>query len=156
MKLTTSHFTIFVSVFYQQSLQLAVSFMQVLHEDPDGLLDDNLRTNLKEFLGPSSSKELEWLGDCIVKGMQHYLEVENHRKFLRLPLILAEQNYVEDLRRGAALRSLRRIYMACRVERIVRDCVNAIIAGEYSKQYFCSGVFLILSVTHTDCSVDQT
>ena len=40
----------FVSVFYQQSLQLAVSFMQVLHEDPDGLLDDNLRTNLKEFL----------------------------------------------------------------------------------------------------------
>jgi hypothetical protein len=110
--------------------------MQILDDDQDGLRDDNLRANLEEYLGPSSSKEVEWLGDCIVQGMKHYLEVEHHRRVLRLPLILAEENYVVELRRGAALRSLRRIYMTCRVERIMRDCVNGIIAGEYFSDKF--------------------
>ena len=73
--------------------------------------------------------------------MQYYLEVENQRRFLRLPFILAEQNYVTDLRRGAALRSLRRIYMACRVERVIGDCVDGIIAGKYRRDSVIDDVF---------------
>ena len=125
-----------ILVFYQQSLQLAVIFMQIMHKDTNGLLDDNLRTNLQEFLGLSSSEEVAWFSDCIVKGMQHYLEIDNNRKVLRLPFILAEESYISDLRRGAALRSLRRIHMACRVERIIRDCVDAIIAGKCHVDHF--------------------
>ena len=132
LKLTAICFLIFILVFYQQSLQTSVLFLQMLHGDPDGHLDGNLRTNLMEFLGPSSSKELEWISDCIGQGIQHYMEVENGLKVLRLPLILAEQNYIETLRQGAALRSLRRVYVACQVERLIRDCVDGIIAGTYS------------------------
>ena len=104
--------------------------MRLLQKDLDGLLDDKLRTNLLEFLGSSSSEEVEWLSGCIVEGMQHYLDIHNNRKVLRLPFILAEEKYISDLRRGAALRSLRRIHLACRVEKIIRDCVNGIIGGE--------------------------
>lgn len=119
------------TVMYQQSLQLAVIFLQKLRQDTDGHLDDELQACLQEYLGTSSSKEVEWLADCISRGMHDYLEIENQRRFLRLPLVLAEDNYVRDLRRGGALRSLRRVYMACRVERVVGDCVDGIIAGKY-------------------------
>ncbi|MGK3738881.1 MAG: hypothetical protein ACI90V_005728 [Bacillariaceae sp.] len=117
-------------VVYQQSLQLAVIFLEKLR-DENGLIDNDLQTYLLECLGPSSSNELEWLSDCIAEGMQYYLEVENQRRFLRLPLILAESSYVAGLRRGAALRSLRRIYMSSRVERVIRDCVDGTIAGKF-------------------------
>jgi len=130
LKLLISLLLLFFSGFYQQSLQLGVSFMQRLHDDPNGLVDGDLRNQLKEFLGPSNSNELEWMSNCIIEGMQHYLEVINNRKFLRLPLILVEQKYMTELRRGAALRSLRRMYMACRVERIICECVNTIIDGK--------------------------
>ena len=104
--------------------------MQLLNNNLDGTLDKNLKTNLQEFLGQSTSEEIEWISDCIVKGMQHYLDIENNSKSLRLPSILAEGSYLSALRRGAALRSLRRIYMACRVQKIVHDCVDGIVEGE--------------------------
>ena len=110
--------------------------MQMLQADSEGLVDDNLRANLKEFLGPSNLVEVEWLSDCIVQGMQHYLDIDNNRRSLRLPVILAEESYISDLRRGAALRSLRRIHMACRVENIIRDCVDGIIAGKSRVTHF--------------------
>jgi len=118
----------FRSFLYQQSLQLAVLFLEKLRDDPNDNNDSYLQTYLLECLGPSSLKELEWLSDCIAQGMHYYLEVENQRRFLRLPLILAEPKYVADLRKGAALRSLRRIYMSSRVERVIGDCVDDIIA----------------------------
>jgi len=113
---------------YQQSLQLAVVFMQKMHDDPDCLIDNQLRSNLQEYLGQSSSGELQWLSDCLTRGIKDFLEVENQRRSLRLPFILAEESYIKDLRRGAALRSLRRIYMACRIERVVGNCVDGIIS----------------------------
>ena len=108
--------------------------MQLLNENPDGLFDKNLRANLQELLGQPSSEEIEWISDCIVKGMQHYLEIENNRRSLRLPSILAEESYLLALRRGAALRSLRRIYMACRVQKIIHDCVDGIVKGECDRR----------------------
>lgn len=110
--------------------------MQMLQADSEGLVDDNLKAKLKEFLGPSNSVETEWLNDCIVQGMQHYLDIDTNRRSLRLPAILAEESYISDLRRGAALRSLRRIHMACRVEKIIHDCVDGIIAGKYRVKFF--------------------
>ena len=132
-------------VVYQQSLQLAVIFLQKLSDDPDGLIDENLKTNLQEYLGPSSSDELQWLSDCLIRGIRDFLEVEKQRRFLRLPLVLAEQNYVADLRRGAALRSLRRVFMACRVERVIGSCVDAIISSKYFSLIPCC---LILNYSH--------
>jgi len=118
----------FRSYFYQQSLQLGVLFLEKLRSDQSGIVENDLQGHLLEYLGPVSSKELGWLSDCISQGIQYYLEIENRRRSFRLPLTLMESSYVSELRKGAALRSLRRIYMSSRVERVIGDCVNGIIA----------------------------
>ena len=95
----------------------------------------NLKSFLRECLGPESSKEVDWLSNCFSKGMQYYLEIESQRRSLRLPFILAEPSFVLELRRGSALRSLRRMFLLCRVQRIVEDSLDAIIAGKFTKLY---------------------
>ncbi len=116
--------------FYQQSLQLAVFFLQKLRDGREAFCDENLVPFLLECLGSSSFGELDWLSDCLSKGIQYYLDVEGHSRSLRLPMVLAESSYVTDIRRGPALRSLRRILLLCRVGRIVEDCLDDAIAGK--------------------------
>lgn len=130
------YFLFFVHTdFYQQSLQLGVLFLEKLRSDQSGIVENDLQGHLLEYLGPVSSKELGWLSDCISQGIQYYLEIENRRRSFRLPLTLMESSYVSELRKGAALRSLRRIYMSSRVERVIGDCVNGIIAGKFSCEF---------------------
>ena len=62
--------------------------------------------------------------------MKYYLDVESHRRPLRLPLVLAEPDFVSELRRGPALRSLRRMFILCRVQRIVEDRLDEILTGK--------------------------
>jgi hypothetical protein len=118
--------------FFHQSLQTAVLFMDALDNDDNrSISDDNIKSFLQECLGPSSSEELEFLSECLREGIRYFLEVESHRRFLRLPLIFAEASYMADLRKGYALRALRRIHLICRVEQVISDCVQDIVDGEY-------------------------
>jgi hypothetical protein len=104
--------------------------MEALDNGDRGLSDGNIKTFLQECLGPSSAKELEFLSECLSEGIRYFLEVESHRRFLRLPHIFAEASYMADLRKGYALRSLRRIHIICRVERVISDCVQDIVDGK--------------------------
>lgn len=115
---------------FQLGLQLAVSLMEQMKKSGYVFKESHLQPFLAECLGPSNSSELEWLSDCLSKGMQHYLRVEDQQRLVRMPLILTEPTLVANLRRGPALRSLRRIYIMCRLERIVKGCLDSIIAGE--------------------------
>jgi hypothetical protein len=93
--------------------------------------DDNINCFLQECLGPSSAKELDFLSECLSGGVRYFLDVESHRRILRLPQIFAEPSYMAELRKGHALRALRRIHIICRVERIITDCVQDIVDGKY-------------------------
>eukprot|EP00980_Cylindrotheca_fusiformis_P012454 scaffold3054_cov129-Cylindrotheca_fusiformis.AAC.18 len=117
----------FRSYFFQLSLQVAVTFMQKLKDEGTIFSEMNLQVFLGECLGMTSSKELNWLCDCVSNGMRCYLEVQSQRRFLRLPRALAEASFVRDLRRGPALRSLRRILLLSRVQRVVEDCLDQIV-----------------------------
>ena len=117
----------FRSYFYQLSLQLAVAFLEMLNNDTSSFKEDNIKTFLCECLGNSGSKELDWLCDCVSNGMKFYLEIESQRRFFRLPVVLAETAFVSELRRGAALRALRRIFILNRIERIVEDSLDDIL-----------------------------
>jgi hypothetical protein len=107
-----------------------VTFLRKLRDENKVFTDANIRSFLFECLGPASSKELDWLCNCFSTGMEYYLEVESQRRYLRLPFILAEPGFVSELRRGPALRSLRRIFLLCRVQRIVEDCLDEILTGK--------------------------
>jgi hypothetical protein len=112
-----------------------VTFLRKLRDEKKRITDDNIRAFLRECLGQSPSKELDWLCNCFSTGMEHYLEIEKQRRFFRLPLVLAEPTFVEELRRGPALRALRRIFLLCRVQRIVEDCLDEILTGKISEPY---------------------
>lgn len=105
--------------------------MEALDNNGGGSIsDDNIKSFLQECLGPSSAKELEFLSECLSEGIRYFLEVESHRRFLRLPQIFAEASYLAELRKGYALRALRRIHIVCRVERVISDCVQEIVDGK--------------------------
>ena len=62
--------------------------------------------------------------------MRYYQEVEAQRVDLRMPVTLAEATFMDDLRKGKALRALRRIFIMCRIQRIVEDCLDEILSGK--------------------------
>jgi len=105
--------------------------MTKLKEDPQRFAMKNLHSFLKECLGFSCPEELDWVSDCIRGGMSFYLEIENHARSFRLPLVLAEPVFVSEMRRGAALRSLRRINILSRLANIIEGCLDEILSGEY-------------------------
>jgi hypothetical protein len=66
--------------------------------------------------------------NCISSGMKFYLEVDANRRFLRMPMTLAEPSFLAELRRGPALRALRRLFLLGRVERVIEDCLDDILS----------------------------
>ena len=105
--------------------------MQKLKSKESSDTDDEIRTFLLEYLGPFCSKEFEWLCDSLAKGIRAYMEVEGRSRYFRLPAVLTESNYVSDLHRGHALRSLRRIHLLCQVENVIEGCLDDIIGGKF-------------------------
>jgi hypothetical protein len=116
--------------FFQLSLQVVVSFSQILREH-EKVNHDNVKTLLTECLGPTCKKEVDWLSNCFSSSMRYYLDVESQRRDLRIPLTLAEPAFIDGLRRGQALRSLRRLFVLCRVQRIIEDSLDEILSGEW-------------------------
>ena len=54
--------------------------------------DEQIAPFLRECLGHANQRELEWICDCVSSAMKKYKEVEVGRRFLRMPLALAEGN----------------------------------------------------------------
>lgn len=92
--------------------------------------DENMPDFLAECLGQYKSTEFEWMSDALRKGMQYFLRVEDHLRTVRMPLVIAEPTFVASLRRGPALRSLRRLSLIVRLERVIRGCLESIVHGE--------------------------
>ena len=117
----------FRSYFVQLCLQLVVVLLQMLKDEGSAFDEGNIKRFLKLCIDAPDSKELDWIGDCVANGMKHFLDIEAQRRYLRLPTVLAEPLFVSDLRRGAALRALRRICILGRVVRIVEECLDEIL-----------------------------
>lgn len=114
------------SYVYQLGLQVAVS---LLAHSKAGKFKA-YHALIREWLGRScSSQEVKWICDAAQQAMTMHLAVENNRRSLRLPVILAEPPFVEELRNGAALRALRRISLLGRLTRFVDDCMDSILTA---------------------------
>jgi hypothetical protein len=111
---------------YQLALQVAVILLVRLNENPDAR---DLRPLFKEWLGVATVPELDWICDSVQSVMEMQLDVDARRRFLRMPLILAEPTYVDVLRQGAGFRALRRIGFLDRLNRIVESCLDSILSS---------------------------
>ena len=108
------------------TLQVAVTFLARLQTSPE----QDFGKLVREWIGPGSEAEVEWLCSSVYTVMEQYVEVQSRRRFLRLPIILAEPSYVASLRRGAAFRSLRRLGILSRLNRIVEEGLDSVLSGK--------------------------
>ena len=122
---------------FQESLQAAVLFMSRMENDQENVSGSALYPFLRECTGWTDAKELGFLSGCMRQGLKCFMEVENQRRFARLPKTLADPPFVTDLRRGQALRSLRRIYLLSRLESVVSDCLDEVANGKWFHCLIC-------------------
>jgi hypothetical protein len=110
---------------YQLGLQVAVMLLGLLKRGHSS----DLRSLLHAWLGEGCSRELDWICDSVQTAMKLQMDVEIHRRQLRMPVVLAEPSYVRELRQGAALRALRRVGVLARLNRVVEDCFDSVLTG---------------------------
>ena len=79
-------------------------------------------------MGPGSEVEVDWLSSSVYSVIEHHMEVQSHRRCLRMPLILAESSFALDLRQGGALRALRRLGILSRLNHIIVDGFDSVLS----------------------------
>jgi hypothetical protein len=115
---------------YVYQLALQSSSMLLSNTRGDSQADFiHLRALIQEWLGVQSVPEIDWLCESIGDVMSMQMEVESHRRMLRMPAILVEPMYVDLLRNGAAFRALRRFGVLSRINRFVEDCIDSILGS---------------------------
>ena len=114
---------------YQISIQIAVTFLARLQKA--GVQEEQeFHMLIREWMGPGSESEVQWLCSSIRTVMEHHIEVFGCRRFLRMPLVLAEPSYIANLREGAGFRALRRIGILSRLNRVVEDGLDSVLSGK--------------------------
>ena len=115
---------------YQIALQVAVTFLARLHKS-GSQIEQNFRTIIREWIGPGSEAEIEWLCSTVYSVMEHHMQVQSSRRFLRMPVVLAEASYMHTLRQGAAFRALRRMGILSRLNRVIEEGLETVLSGKF-------------------------
>lgn len=110
---------------YQIALQAGVNMLELAN----GSYLRDTRVHLSQWLGDLSEYEVDWISSSIISALEHHREVEEKRRFLRLPVILCEPKYVADLRNGCALRALRRLGILARLRVFIEKCLDTVLTG---------------------------
>lgn len=117
----------FVSSYvYQVSLQFSVTILSRMHQNGNFLA---LRPLIEEWLGSKCEREVDWIWESVQSAVKYQAEVDSYRRFLRMPASLADPSFVADLRRGAALRALRRIGILNRLNCVIEEELDSILTG---------------------------
>jgi hypothetical protein len=112
------------SYVYQLATQVSATLLTRLQ---GGFDMKDLPLILRDWLWLPSSRELQWFCESICHAMKFQLDVDLGRKFLRIPLILTEQVYVNDLKSGVGFRALRRICLLSRLNSFFEECIDSIL-----------------------------
>eukprot|EP00547_Thalassionema_nitzschioides_P006181 CAMPEP_0194218418 /NCGR_PEP_ID=MMETSP0156-20130528/23714_1 /TAXON_ID=33649 /ORGANISM="Thalassionema nitzschioides, Strain L26-B" /LENGTH=2173 /DNA_ID=CAMNT_0038947761 /DNA_START=65 /DNA_END=6583 /DNA_ORIENTATION=- len=127
---------IFIRAFiFQIALQVSVSLLKRLHEVtalPEKPLNDiaegEIRDVVSFWIGKNAEKEISWICESVYSAAAIHLEVVANKRTLRMPLSLACDEYVTDIRKGPALRALRRLGLLDRLNTIMNEIVDYIIS----------------------------
>jgi len=127
---------IFVRAYiFQVALQVAVSLLKKLQKwskHSSKSLNDIAQSELREvvgfWLGNNSEKEVSWICESVCSAAALHVEVLACKRFLRMPLSLACNSYVKEMRKGPALRALRRLGLLDRLNSIMNNVIDDIIS----------------------------
>lgn len=112
---------------YQLALQVAVTFLSQLQKNGNHH-QLNVRGMIREWMGPGSEAEADWLCSSVYSVMEHHMEVQSFRRFLRMPQTLADSSFVSSLRQGGAFRALRRLGILSRLNRIIEEGLDSVLS----------------------------
>ena len=120
---------------FQIALQVAVSIMKQLRakgftaKSIEDIAEGELRTVVCYWLGYSSESEVSWICESVSSVAAMHVDVASCTRYLRMPLSLVDGDYVTELRKGPALRALRRVGIMDRLNSIIDDVANDVIAS---------------------------
>ena len=113
------------SYIYQIGLQAGVSVLAIMRDNVD---KNDVGMLIKSWLGTACFPgELYFILDSISTVLQVHDDVESYRRFLRMPVILAEPAFVSDLRRGGGFRALRRVWVLAQLNSFVENILDEIL-----------------------------
>jgi len=120
---------------FQVALQVAVSLLKKLQKwskhsikSLSDIAQSELRGVVSLWLGNNSEKEISWICESVCSAAALYVEILACKRFLRMPLILACNGYVKEMRKGPALRALRRLGLLDRLNSIMNKVIDDIIS----------------------------
>jgi hypothetical protein len=100
-------------------------------------LGANLQTTVGFVYNNYGPTDGDWMINAMKSSLMMLEDVEGRSRILRMPVVLAEPEYVAALRAGPALRALRRFAFLSRVNAIVDAALGTILSGTLAAS-FCS------------------
>lgn len=110
---------------YQLGVQASISLTDA--SSPQGT---NLESMVALVYRQFGARDGNWMCNAMKSSLTLLDDVENRSRYLRVPLVLADPDYLADLRAGAALRALRRFAFLSRLNAIVERALDTILLGE--------------------------
>lgn len=120
---------------YQIALQASSLLMSYLKHNlkvksiGDGSIQGHLRPVLSSWLGDAYPGEIDWICDSVRDAILLFTEIETSKRSLRMPLTLADPEYMTELRNGPALRGLRRLGILNRLNMVMEDAIDGILSS---------------------------
>ena len=117
----------------------------------DDIAESELSRLIQTWLGASSCRnELCFIFEAISVVMEMHDQVESYRRSLRMPVILAEPVFSQELRRGCGFRALRRVWVLsqlnCFIEGILDEILTSLGHEELGKRGCANGDISCLDV----------
>ena len=98
--------------------------------DVDALSRDSVKMMISKFLRAYGGSEHEWICNVIDSSLKMEVNIRRQRRILRIPVKLAELGFISELRSGVYLRALRIYAFLSRMNLIVENALDTILAGK--------------------------
>ena len=85
---------------------------------------------ISNFLHPYGGSEREYICNAIDSSLKMEVDIRRKMHILRIPATLVEPGFISELSSGASLRSLRKFSFLSRMNLIVENSLDNIIAGK--------------------------
>mmetsp|Transcript_39977 Transcript_39977/g.82247 ORF Transcript_39977/g.82247 Transcript_39977/m.82247 type:complete len:1159 (-) Transcript_39977:502-3978(-) len=122
---------------FQLGVQGSVSLAE--DSDPKGR---KLESAVASIYNQYGTRDSDWIFNAMNASLTMLEEVGNRSRYLRIPLVLADPDYLNELRAGAALRALRRFALLSRVNAIVEKALDGLLRELGTEELGRRGIFI--------------
>ena len=118
---------------YQVGLQAGVSYLNRLKNttsENEFDMKNSSKSMLHELIHKYGESDGKWICIAMKTSLQLHQDIRCRKRSLRLPFSLNEASFVQELREGAAVHSLRRFAFLARLTKVISNAIDHVLAGK--------------------------